>query len=161
MAAVVAATPSEARPSPEKPTLTPPLSIRLPKTDDASSSELSDLEADDDLGEIEPDHYYGGGKVPVFKPVSASDGERAPLAVPLDTKFGVINGGIALQWKLMLRQYSYRPWNNSGVLRSSSQRSISMGCGPGSSRSSPPRNGEHHLSRKMEDIRGHLKSEGC
>ncbi|KAI9816336.1 MAG: hypothetical protein M1832_005093 [Thelocarpon impressellum] len=36
--------------------------------DDASSSELSDLEDFDDIGDIEPDHYYGGGKIPVFKP---------------------------------------------------------------------------------------------
>jgi hypothetical protein len=39
-------------------------------------SELSDLELDPNAAataaeeEIEPDHYYGGGKIPVFKPVS-------------------------------------------------------------------------------------------
>ncbi|KZF20625.1 hypothetical protein L228DRAFT_175625 [Xylona heveae TC161] len=51
-----------------KTTLTPPASE---ETDNfgASSSELSDLELeDDDIGEIEPDHYYGDGKIPVFKP---------------------------------------------------------------------------------------------
>ena len=70
MAAAVAATPSEVRA--DKSTLTPPSSVRLPpKPDDASSSELSDLEEEEDIGEIEPDHYYGGGKVPVFKPVSS------------------------------------------------------------------------------------------
>jgi len=39
---------------------------------DRSSTELSDLELDDggDIGEVEPDHYYEGGKIPVFKPVS-------------------------------------------------------------------------------------------
>jgi hypothetical protein len=32
------------------------------------SSELSDIDSDD--GEdIEPDHYFEGGKIPVFKPV--------------------------------------------------------------------------------------------
>jgi len=44
-----------------------------------SSSELSDInldEDDDDIGEIEPDHYFDGGKIPVFKPVS-------PLALRL------------------------------------------------------------------------------
>lgn len=55
-------------------------------------SELSDLELDhkappvpetaevkeEEVEDIEPDHYYGGGKIPVFKPVS-------PLHVP-DTK---------------------------------------------------------------------------
>ena len=52
-----------------KPTLTPPASGESDKHD-GSSSELSDLELeDDDNGEIVPDHYYEGGKVPVFKPV--------------------------------------------------------------------------------------------
>lgn len=68
----------------EKPTLTPPASEGTDKHYD-SGSELSDLEAEtiektddkiegeDNDGEIEPDHYYDGGKIPVFKPV------RAPL----------------------------------------------------------------------------------
>jgi hypothetical protein len=51
-----------------KPALTPPTSEDLDKRDDRMSSELSDLESDDDE-EIEPDHYYDGGKIPVFKPV--------------------------------------------------------------------------------------------
>ncbi|KAI9751474.1 MAG: hypothetical protein M4579_006046 [Chaenotheca gracillima] len=51
------------------PTLTPPPSTgKLPPLEDMSSSELSDLEDDEDIGDIEPDHYYEGGKVPVFKP---------------------------------------------------------------------------------------------
>ena len=56
-----------------QPTLTPPASEEADKQYD-SGSELSDLELDseeklDDNGEIEPDHYYDGGKIPVFKPV--------------------------------------------------------------------------------------------
>lgn len=52
-----------------KPTLTPPASGESDKHDN-SSSELSDIELDDeDGGEIVPDHYYEGGKIPVFKPV--------------------------------------------------------------------------------------------
>lgn len=64
----------------EKPTLTPPASEGTDKHYD-SGSELSDLEAEtierpgdkieEDIGEIEPDHYYEGGKIPVFKPVGA------------------------------------------------------------------------------------------
>lgn len=50
-----------------KAALTPPTSEDLDKRY-GSSSELSDLEDDDDE-EIEPDHYYDGGKIPVFKPV--------------------------------------------------------------------------------------------
>ena len=52
-----------------KSTLTPPASEEADKNDD-SGSELSDLEPEvEDNGEIVPDHYYGGGKIPVFKPV--------------------------------------------------------------------------------------------
>ena len=55
-----------------KSTLTPPASEEADKHND-SGSELSDLEAEaesEDNGEIVPDHYYDGGKIPVFKPVS-------------------------------------------------------------------------------------------
>lgn len=51
-----------------KPALTPPTSEDMGKRDERMSSELSELESDDDE-EIEPDHYWDGGKVPVFKPV--------------------------------------------------------------------------------------------
>jgi len=51
-----------------KPALTPPTSDDLGQRDERMSSELSDLDSDD--GEdIEPDHYWDGGKIPVFKPV--------------------------------------------------------------------------------------------
>ena len=69
-----------------KPALTPPTSESTgKKDDDDSGSELSDLEPEEsveepeppqpqikeeDEEEIVPDHYYEGGKVPVFKPVS-------------------------------------------------------------------------------------------
>lgn len=53
-----------------KPTLTPPASEEADQHDE-SGSDLSDLEGDgDDIDEIVPDHYYEGGKIPVFKPVS-------------------------------------------------------------------------------------------
>lgn len=58
-----------------KPTLTPPASEEADKHYD-SGSELSELDVEpegerelEDNGEIEPDHYYEGGKIPVFKPV--------------------------------------------------------------------------------------------
>ena len=55
-----------------KPTLTPPASDEADKHND-SGSDLSDLELDsEENGEIVPDHYYDGGKIPVFKPVSYS-----------------------------------------------------------------------------------------
>lgn len=63
----------------EKPTLTPPASEGTDQHYD-SGSELSELEAetiekvDEKVTfdeEIEPDHYYEGGNIPVFKPVRA------------------------------------------------------------------------------------------
>lgn len=52
-----------------KAALTPPTSEdNDPKRAERMSSELSDIDSDD--GEdIEPDHYWEGGKIPVFKPV--------------------------------------------------------------------------------------------
>jgi hypothetical protein len=58
--------------------LTPPTSEDMDKCGE-SSSELSELdmdvgreeaEEDEDIGEIEPDHYWDGGRIPIFKPVS-------------------------------------------------------------------------------------------
>lgn len=49
--------------------LTPPTSEDMEKRE-RSSSELSDIK--DAEEEILPDHYYGGGKVPVFKPVCSA-----------------------------------------------------------------------------------------
>ena len=56
--------------------LTPPASEESYKKDD-SGSELSDL--DEPSEEIEPDHYWDGGKVPVFKPVSFPPARSHPL----------------------------------------------------------------------------------
>jgi hypothetical protein len=51
-----------------KAALTPPTSEDNDKRDERMSSELSEIDSDD--GEdIEPDHYFEGGKIPVFKPV--------------------------------------------------------------------------------------------
>lgn len=48
---------------------TPPTSEdNDPKRAERMSSELSDIDSDDGE-EIEPDHYWDGGKIPVFKPV--------------------------------------------------------------------------------------------
>lgn len=55
-----------------KPALTPPTSEDNDKRFEDMSSELSDIDSDD--GEdIEPDHYFEGGKIPVFKPVRRKD----------------------------------------------------------------------------------------
>ena len=94
MAAIALSPPGEANAGPEiknepetKPALTPPTSEGTNKKDDDSDSELSDLEPEeisedpepkvkpepkqeDDGGEIFPDHFYEGGNIPVFKPVS-------------------------------------------------------------------------------------------
>jgi hypothetical protein len=54
-----------------KAALTPPTSEDNDKREERMSSELSDIDSDDGE-EIEPDHYYEGGKIPVFKPVRYS-----------------------------------------------------------------------------------------
>lgn len=51
--------------------LTPPTSEEWNKHDD-NTSELSDIEGDDEedeIGDIEPAEYYEGGRIPVFRPV--------------------------------------------------------------------------------------------
>ncbi|KAG2415306.1 hypothetical protein HFD88_006497 [Aspergillus terreus] len=70
-------------PAPDGASITPPQSANGKKeVPDGVPSELSDLELDPNAAtapevpsvemeeekEIEPDHYYGGGKIPVFKP---------------------------------------------------------------------------------------------
>jgi hypothetical protein len=60
-----------------KAALTPPTSEDNDKRDERMSSELSELDSDD--GEdIEPDHYYEGGKIPVFKPVRRRASHELP-----------------------------------------------------------------------------------
>jgi hypothetical protein len=60
-----------------KPALTPPTSEDNDKRFEDMSSELSDIDSDD--GEdIEPDHYFEGGKIPVFKPVRRKDAHEPP-----------------------------------------------------------------------------------
>jgi hypothetical protein len=54
-----------------KAALTPPTSEDNDKREERMSSELSEIDSDD--GEdIEPNHYFEGGKIPVFKPVRCS-----------------------------------------------------------------------------------------
>ncbi|CAE7196171.1 hypothetical protein PTNB85_05711 [Pyrenophora teres f. teres] len=50
-----------------KAALTPPTSEDNDKRFERMSSELSEIDSDDDK-DIEPDHYFEGGKIPVFKP---------------------------------------------------------------------------------------------
>lgn len=66
---VEATFPSHDEPADPKPALTPPTSEDMDKRGERMSSELSELESSDDEEEIEPDHYFDGGKIPVFKPV--------------------------------------------------------------------------------------------
>jgi hypothetical protein len=64
----VEAPPVQADDAVPKAALTPPTSEDNDKREERMSSELSDIDSDD--GEdIEPDHYFEGGKIPVFKPV--------------------------------------------------------------------------------------------
>lgn len=73
--------------------LTPPTSEdnNLKLETESTTSDLSDLpaedappkEEEDDEEEIVPDHYYDGGKIPVFKPVSSTLHHVAPLQLTL------------------------------------------------------------------------------
>lgn len=68
----VEAPPAQADDIAMKAALTPPTSEDNDKRDERMSSELSEIDSDD--GEdIEPDHYFEGGKIPVFKPVCISN----------------------------------------------------------------------------------------
>ncbi|KAI9777481.1 MAG: hypothetical protein M1835_005233 [Candelina submexicana] len=74
-----------------KATLTPPASEETDKVDE-SGSELSDLDFDDDeIGEIEPDHYYEGGKIPVFKPTMDQFRSFKKFIAKID-KYGMKSG---------------------------------------------------------------------
>ncbi|KAI4261917.1 MAG: hypothetical protein L6R42_002898 [Xanthoria sp. 1 TBL-2021] len=101
MAEAVAATaPSEVHiKSEEKPTLTPPASEGTDKHYD-SGSDLSELEAETvekadeelvDHGEIKPDHYYEGGKIPVFKPTMGQFRSFKTFISKID-KYGMKSG---------------------------------------------------------------------
>jgi hypothetical protein len=102
-----------------KPALTPPTSEDLDKRDERMSSELSELESDDDE-EIEPDHYWDGGKIPVFKPVCCE--LVAMHCVSRDT---CAKNRAACACRDMVLIVVRRQWTSSVTLRSLSIRSTS------------------------------------
>ena len=75
--------------------LTPPTSEDMGKCGE-SSSELSELDMDagreadedEDIGEIEPDHYWDGGRIPIFKPVSGPGWSDTCAQSQLDAESG-------------------------------------------------------------------------
>lgn len=73
--------------------LTPPTSeennheVKLENDD----SELSELDLSDDDEEIEPDHYWDGGKVPVFKPTLEQFRSFKKYVAKID-KYGMKSG---------------------------------------------------------------------
>ncbi|KAF1810090.1 hypothetical protein P152DRAFT_475936 [Eremomyces bilateralis CBS 781.70] len=82
-------------PQQPKAALTPPTSEDQDheKRDDASSI-LSDIDMEneeDDIGEIEPDHYYEGGKIPVFKPTMDQFRSFSKFVEKVD-KYGMKSG---------------------------------------------------------------------
>lgn len=106
-----------------KSTLTPPASEEADKHDD-SGSELSELELEsDDNAEIVPDHYYDGGKVPVFKPVSTHDVSLVKQCYGrLFSQHWIVTvTGSMLMFTLPLRQ-----WINFAASNHSSRRLINM-----------------------------------
>lgn len=67
--AIEVAVPESEVPAPQVPALSSPPGSNDAMKVDASDSELSDIEEpEEDIGEVEPDHYADDGRVPVFKP---------------------------------------------------------------------------------------------
>ncbi|MCJ1395849.1 hypothetical protein MMC18_008735 [Xylographa bjoerkii] len=94
-----------------KSTLTPPASEEADKNDD-SGSELSDLEPEvEDNGEVVPDHYYEGGKIPVFKPTMEQFRSFKTFVQKID-KYGMKSGIVKVippqEWRDSLPQLDER-----------------------------------------------------
>ena len=109
--------------------LTPPTSEEMNHETKDSDSELSDLDLsdDEDDGEpIEPDHYWDGGKIPVFKPVrcnlpgrcSAVQGRRSMRSCPGLHVHAQIQGCV-------LTTLCCRQWISFATSKGSSTRSTS------------------------------------
>lgn len=82
-------------PAAAKPTnaLTPPTSEEMdhePKPEH-EESELSDLDMSDDEEDIEPDHYWDDGKIPVFKPTMDQFRSFKKFITKID-KYGMKSG---------------------------------------------------------------------
>lgn len=115
----------------QKAALTPPTSEDMEDRGkrERSSSELSELELDDeeDIGDIEPDHYWDGGKIPVFKPVR----HAPPTSAPQLQLHGSIPVAVARDRHApsfvcdLWLTGCCRPWTSFGASRSSSIRLIS------------------------------------
>ena len=111
--------------------LTPPTSEDNHSNNmDDGSSDLSEIEDDVD-DEIVPDHYYDGGKVPVFKPV-----RLYPTRASIQS-YARRNAKTFMD----LTDGSGRQWISSATLRNSSSALTSTACNPASSRLSLPKNG--------------------
>jgi len=73
--------------------LTPPTSEEMNHETKQDDSELSDLDLsdEDDDEEVEPDHYWDGGKIPVFKPTMAQFKSFKKYVEKID-KYGMKSG---------------------------------------------------------------------
>lgn len=126
--------------------ITPPNSANGKKdAPDGVPSELSDLELDPNSNaaapapgpppmdeEVVPDHYYGGGNIPVFKPVSP----RPALELREISNTSALCCLSELHWHGPCVEYDpadlepnsvvkHRPWSNSAISNGSSIRSTS------------------------------------
>lgn len=102
---------------PPKDALTPPASEEN-NNRARSNSPLSDLDMEDmpELDPIQPDHYFEGGKVPVFKPVRQECCNTQRRKTMLFWKARKAYLGIQANTN------SYRPWSSSETSKSSSTR---------------------------------------
>ena len=90
--------------------LTPPTSEEMnhdePKKEH-EDSELSDLDLDDeDEEDIEPDHYWEGGKIPVFKPTMDQFRSFKKFVDKID-KYGMKSGIVKV---IPPKEWSVIPW---------------------------------------------------
>lgn len=92
--------------------LTPPTSEEMNHDEEKKNehehedSELSDLDLDDedDIGDIEPDHYWDDGKIPVFKPTMDQFRSFKKFVEKID-KYGMKSGIVKVippkEWYVM------------------------------------------------------------
>ncbi|KAI7218980.1 JmjC-domain-containing protein [Hortaea werneckii] len=90
--------------------LTPPTSEEMNHEEtmkDQEESELSDLDLEDEEDEIKPDHYWEGGKIPVFKPTMHQFRDFSKFIAKVD-QYGMKSGIVKVippdEWRDSLPQ---------------------------------------------------------
>jgi hypothetical protein len=90
--------------------LTPPTSDDMGKRDEpAEPLDTFDEDEEEDIGEVEPDHYWDGGRIPVFKPTMRQFKDFQKFISKVD-KYGMRSGIVKVipppEWKQSLPDLS-------------------------------------------------------